>query len=98
MNAVSRSNLRESVWCILFYVGMFYSVVFSLSQHICIFYSVVVGLSLYCLFLRCILFFIHCPQNGGGGILENNLLLNKNLLEACILTLIILSFFVSLFF
>ena len=69
----------ESVWHLLFHVGIFYSGVLYLSPHICIFYSVFVGLSLYHLFVRYIISFIHSSKKWrrGGNILENNLLLNK---------------------
>ena len=80
--SVSAESIRfyqsESVWHLLFHVGIFYSVFISLYSHICIFCSVVVGISLYRLLERCILYFKYRPKNGGGGgVLENNLLLNK---------------------
>ena len=58
-------ELSESIWHLLFHVGMFYSVFLSISLHMCIFCSVVVGISMYGLFMRCILYFIHGHKKWG---------------------------------
>ena len=52
----------KSFWRLLFYVGMIYSVVLYLYKHIYILCSVFVCLSLYCMFVRCILYFIYFPK------------------------------------
>ena len=58
-SAVSdRFEKIESIWHLLFHVDIFNLVVIYFSPHICIFCSVVVGVSLYFMFVRCILYFI----------------------------------------
>ena len=75
---------------------IFYLVVFSFSPHIYIFCSVDVVLSMYCMFVRCIPYFVHCPKKSGLGSLKITLFKIKNILVTYILTLLILSLFFPL--
>ena len=97
-SAVSpRFELSKSIWNLLFQVEVFYSVVLYLYPHICILCYFVGGLSMYRMFVRCILYFIYFPETlGGKGSVKITLFWIKKLLEAYILTLLVLCLFVTL--
>ena len=95
VSAVSaRFEWSDYFWHILFHVGMLYLVVLSPFQHICILCSDVVGISMYRLFVMCILYFMYLRLKLGEGVLKKIIFWIKNILKAYILTLLI---FPSLF-
>ena len=99
VSAVSaRFEWSDYFWHILFHVGMLYLVVLSPFQHICILCSDVVGISMYRLFVMCILYFMYLRLKLGEGVLKNNHILNKKYFESVYINPTYFSLFVPFSF